>query len=100
MKTLDLKQIQDSDQDSDYDWSGSIPTMQTAVYVMAGGGLLGRMAAEQPADFYIDARAGRLPYSRKEITQAVNVLVVLAKKYGFDPHHMPAMPQFHNLGIF
>lgn len=96
MKTLDLKQVQASD----YDWSDSIPAMQTAVYVMAGGGLLGRMAAEQPADFYIDGRVGRLPYSRKEITQAVNVLAVLAKKYGFDPHHMPEMPQFHNLGIF
>ena len=96
MKTLDLKQVQASD----YDWSDSIPAMQTAVYVMAGGGMLGRMAAEQPADFYIDGRIGQLPYKRREILQAVNVLVVLATKYGFDPHHMPKMQDFHNLGIF
>jgi len=39
----------------------SIPSMQVAVYVMCGGGFLGRFAAEKPMDFYIDDRVGCLP---------------------------------------
>jgi len=74
--------------------------MQIAVYVMCGGGFLGRMAAEQPADFYIDSRCGRLPYGRREIMQAVQVLVIAAVAHDFDPHHMPLMESFHNMGVF
>jgi hypothetical protein len=77
----------------------SIPAMQVAVYVMCGGSLLGRMAAEQPADFYIDSRCGRLPYGRREIMQAVQVLVLAAGANGLDPHNMPEMPRFHNMGV-
>ncbi len=78
----------------------SIPAMQTAVYVMCGGGFLGRFAAEQPMDFYIDDRVGVLPYSREEIYQAVETLKTIAMANGVDPHRLPAMPAFHNMGIF
>jgi len=73
---------------------------QAAVFVMCGGGMLGHLAAEQPADFYIDDRCGRLPYGKREILQAVAVLAVLAKAAGLDPHHLPDCPRFHNCGIF
>ena len=72
---------------------------QVAVYVMCGGGLLGKMASEQPADFYIDGRVGRLPYNRKAITQAVEVLRVHAEKEGFDPRNLAGVA-FHNYGTF
>jgi len=74
--------------------------LQIAVYVMAGGGFLGRFAAEQPADFYIDDRCGRLPYGRKDIAQAVETLKTIAEAQGLDPHHLPAMPDFHGCGVF
>jgi hypothetical protein len=77
-----------------------IPPLQVAVYVMCGGGHLGRFAAEQPADFYIDERCGRLPYRRKEIVQAVAVLASIAQGAGLDPHKMPEIPDFHSCGIF
>ena len=78
----------------------SIPAMQTAVYVMCGGGFLGRFAAEQPMDFYIDDRVGCLPYSREEIYQAVEILKTIAVANVMDPHRLPSMPSFHNMGIF
>lgn len=82
-------------------WKGeTIPAMQVAVYVMCGGGFLGGMAAEQPIDFYIDNRVGKLPYPRREILQAVKTLVTIAKLNGLDPHHLPECPEFHNMGIF
>ena len=77
-----------------------IAALQVAVFVAAGGGLLGRLAAEEPADFYVDARCGRLPYGRRELAQAVEVLATLAEKAGMDPHAMPPMPLFHNAGLF
>ena len=73
---------------------------QVAVYVMCGGGLVGRRAAEQPADFYRDARCSRPPYPDKVIMEAVKVLVALAEEAGLDPHDMPKMPRFHNFGYF
>ena len=78
----------------------SIPPMQTAVYVMCGGGFLGRFAAEQPMDFYIDDRVGCLPYSREEIYQAVETLKTIVIANGMDPHRLLTMPSFHNMGIF
>lgn len=77
----------------------TIPLMQVAVFVMCGGGFLGRMAAEQPADFYIDDRA-RGAYKSAEIIQAVQVLVIAAGAHGLNPHDMPPMPRFHNMGVF
>lgn len=77
-------------------------SQQVAVYVMCEGGLLGRFAAEQPADFYIDMRVSRLPYGRRKIEQAVAVLVVLAKLCGFSGKgtDMPKMPDLHGSGIW
>ena len=81
-------------------WKESISTHQAVVYVMCGGGMLGHFAAEQPADFYIDDRVGKLPYPKKQIYQAVETLGTLAKANGLDPHHLPNGPRFHNCGIF
>ena len=78
----------------------SIGPHQVAVYTMCGGGFLGAFAAEQPSDFYIDARVGRLPYPKKEIYQAVKTLATIAKANGLNPAKMPRMPVFHNSGIF
>ena len=78
----------------------SVKTLQIAVYVMCGGGFLGKSASEQPADFYIDSRVGKLPYGKREIIQAVETLTTLSKAAGFDPHNLPPMPSFHNCGIF
>lgn len=76
-------------------------TLQTAVYVMCGGGFLGRMAAEQPFDFYIDDRVSRLPYSKRAILQAVSVLAALATGLGIARSaDMPRMMDMHNAGIF
>jgi len=78
----------------------SIGNLQVAVYVMCGGGRIGRFAAEQPADFYIDARVDKLPYSVKAIYQTVKVLAALAEKRGLDPQAMPKLPGFHASGVF
>ncbi len=78
----------------------NLAPLQVAVFVMCGGGMVGRMAAEQPADFYIDSRVGALAYGKKDIYQAVEVLKVGAVKAGLNPHHLPRLPLFHNCGIF
>ena len=95
MKRLDQEKVAESGWKAD-----SIPAMQTAIYVMCGGGMLGRFAAEQPTDFYIDDRVGKLPYPRKEIQQAVETLATIAKANGLNPGRLPEMPQFHNMGVF
>jgi hypothetical protein len=95
MFKLDLAKVADSG------WPiESIGPLQVAVYTMCGGGHLGRLAAEKPADFYIDTRKGKLPYSRKEIMQVVAVLETLSVKHGLDPRHLPDMPGFHACGVF
>lgn len=67
---------------------------------VAGGGILGKSAAEQPADFYVDARVSRRPYPLRQLYRAVKTLALLAEANGLNPHAMPAMPDFHNLGVF
>lgn len=95
MKHLNQERVAESE------WKAeTIPPMQVAVYVMCGGGFLGRFAAERPVDFYIDDRVGGLPYKREEIYQAVLTLKNLAVANGLNPNHLPAMPDFHNMGIF
>jgi len=98
MFKIDIEAVKESDKF--YSANRPIGVLQTVVYVMTGGGFLGRFAAEQPADFYIDDRVGRLPYRRKEIMQAVQVLAAIAEGRGLNPHKMPKMPDFHNCGIF
>ena len=77
-----------------------LAALQVAVYVMCGGGLLGRFAAEQPADFYIDDRCGKLPYPKRAIYQTVCVLEALAKAAGKDPRNLGPRPHFHCCGVF
>ena len=62
--------------------------LQVAVYVMCGGGMLGSFAMKQPADFYIDARVGRLPYPRKKIYIAIEVLKALAEVLRKNSHNL------------
>ena len=81
-------------------WKDSIGNLQIVVYVMCGGGMIGRSAAEQPANFYIDTRVSARPYPTKAIYQAVETLVTLAKANGLDPYNMPPMPDFHSCGVF
>lgn len=78
----------------------AIQILQTVVCVMIGGGILGRLGAEQPAKFYIDDRVGRLPYPKKEIYQAMATLATFARAKGLDPQKLREMPVFHNCGIF
>ncbi len=73
---------------------------QVAVYVMAGGGLIGRFAAEQPADFYVYDRVSRRPYPKRELYRAVAVLARMAQANGLDPRNMPSMPRLHSLTVF
>jgi hypothetical protein len=75
--------------DLSYYTERDLETLQIEVYVMCGGGMLGHFAMTQPADFYIDSRVGRLPYKKKDIYQAVEMLKGLAIKLGKDPHNLP-----------
>jgi len=94
MRKLDMNMIRKSGRPK-----SELPLMQACVYTMCGGGMLGRFAAENPADFYIDDRVGKLPYPKKEIYQAVAVLKTLAEVWGYDAHHLPDFT-FHNMGVF
>jgi len=100
MVKLDMEKVATSGVECGMAKPERIAALQVALFVACGGGMLGHFAAEQPADFYIDGRVCRLPYGKREIQQAVNVLAILAAKAGLDPHHMPAMPTFHNAGMF
>lgn len=74
-----------------------LQAQQMFVYTMCGGGFLGGTAAEQPDQFHIDSRVGRLPYNKKEILQAVKVLSLLAKVLGYKT--LPRLPFFHSSGV-
>lgn len=78
----------------------TLRNLQLVVYTMVGGGMLGRMASEQPKDFYIDGRVGKLPYKKAEIHQAVEVLIEEAEILGMDARNLPRMGMFHACGIF
>ena len=94
MKKLDLTEVMMNA--NKYD----LQQQQVVVSVMCGGGMLGRFAAEQPADFVLsDKKAVGLPFEKKEIEQAVEVLAIIAKHYSFDPHNLPSV-RFHNCGVF
>jgi hypothetical protein len=81
-------------------WGAEIVAVhQVAVFVMVGGGFLGRWAAENPADFYLDDRVGRLPYSREDIRRSVATLAKIAQTQGLNPHDLPVMPLLHSFGI-
>jgi carbon monoxide dehydrogenase subunit G len=77
-----------------------IETLQVVAYVAAGGGMIGRLYAEQPADAYRDVRAGRAPYSARDLENIRLTLCAMAEVSGLDSHHLPPMPNFHNCGVF
>jgi len=95
---LDSEIVWDACRDYGQHWN--IGTMQTVLYVAVGGGMIGRLFAEQPADAYIDSRVGKRPYTRKQIENLRQVLCILAESKGLDPHSLPKMPDFHGSGVF
>ena len=74
--------------------------LQVAVFVAAGGGMIGLMYAEQPLHAYRDTRAGRAPYGSKATENIRQVLIVVAELLKLDPSALPPMPSFHNCGVF
>jgi len=98
---LDMTQVKECFSSlSKEDQFSQIQSLQIALYVMCGGGLIGRLFAEQPLDAYIDDRAGKLPYTRKQIYAARDCLIALAKTAGFNPVDLPRIPHFHHCGVF
>jgi hypothetical protein len=71
--------------------------LQTALYVMCGGGWLGEVCAKQSEAFYSDSRNGKLPYPSKEVAQALSVFKIYLRVLGVVP---PRRTVFHNSGIF
>ena len=66
--------------------------LQIEIYTAVGGGLVGRMYAQQPQEAYLDDRAGKRPYKRKEIEQMRQRLVKTATELGYDPANLPELP--------
>ncbi len=71
-----------------------VKQQQVKVFCMCGGGFLGRFAAEQPNNFYIDDRVGRLQYAKTSIYKEVLKLNRMAKE------GIGRMPDFHYCGVF
>lgn len=76
-----------------------IPTIQIMLYVMCGGGMLGKFAITNPANFYIDTRVGKLPYKKKDIIQTVHILSAIAEFFGANPCRLPE-PNIPSCWIF
>ena len=74
--------------------------LQIAAYVMAGGGFIGEMAAEQPWGFYIDTRVGKRPYSTTKICNMVGCVKVFAETLGFNSTTIPKMKSFPYSHLF
>lgn len=72
----------------DYAKQFNVKELQLVVITMIRYPMLGSFAVRQPADFYIDTRVGSLPYPRKLIYRAVNILQFVAKAHGLDPHNL------------
>jgi len=97
-RKLDMDMVTASFKGKKTQWR--IETLQVVAYVAAGGGMIGRMYAEQPADAYRDIRAGKAPYSANDLENIRQTLVAMAEAYGLDPHNLPCIPHFHNCGVF
>lgn len=90
------------------DFKVKIGWQQIAIYVMVGGGLIGRSFAEQPYGAYVDSRTSKRPYAMREIEQMQKLLVLMAEVAGCDPQavgyrgkpSLPLMPNFHCAGVF
>lgn len=97
-RTLDMAKLHQVFADNKGTWD--IGVLQVVAYVAAGGGLIGRMYAEQPADAYTDARVRRRPYGARDLENIRLTLVAMAEALGLDPHRLPPTPNFHNCGVF
>ena len=65
-----------------------IPLIQAQISAMIGDSWLAKSAIGQPADFYIDTRVGKLPYAKRDILRAVELLVDVSLACGLDPHNL------------
>lgn len=77
-----------------------VGSTQVAIYIMTGGGWIGRTYAEQPASAYTDARVGRLNYPAWQIENCRLALVVMSEVAGMDPENLPPMPNLFSMGVF
>ena len=75
-----------------------LKAQQIVVYVMCGGGLIGRSHAEQPRNAYVGDRVSKRPYPRRSIAQATAVLALMAEIAGLN--HLPEMVDIHGSGVF
>lgn len=71
--------------------------LQLAIYVACSCSFLGCSGAERPSSFYIDMRVGKLPYKKRHIEQAVDVLALHAKVLGI-AEPLPFDRDFHGCG--
>jgi hypothetical protein len=86
--------------DNPNEFRKKITYQQVMVYVMVGGGFVGRSHAEQPAGAYVDGRCSKPPYALRAISQATEVLAIMAEVAGLDPNHLPEMYNIHCSGVF
>jgi hypothetical protein len=93
-------QIGEAFEDNKDNGNWKLETLQVAVFVAAGGGMLGRFLAEQPGHGYIDTRVGKLPYPKRDIMKMVNCLKIMAEVQGLNSNLLPSVPLFHNCGVF
>lgn len=77
-----------------------IETLQVAIYVAAGGGMIGRMYAEQPKIAYRDIRCGPAPYKARDLENMRKTLCVMADGLGLEPDNLPKTPDFPSCNVF
>jgi len=77
-----------------------LEVLQVAIFVAVGGGMLGHMYAEQPADAYIDMRVGKRPYGKQDTEKIRKELCAVARKLELNPHDLPLMPRLNNCGVW
>ena len=95
---MNYEQVKESIEHAGDKWQ--IGTLQVAIYVAAGGGLVGNMFAHNPKHAYIDSRVvGKRRYSSKDIERMRLTLVAMAEVKGLDPSCLPPMPEFHSCGV-
>ena len=95
---MDYEQVKESIECAGDRWQ--IGTLQVAIFVAVGGGLIGNMFARNPKHAYIDSRVDKRPYNRKDIERMRLTLVAMAEVKGLDPSCLPPIPEFHNCGVF
>jgi hypothetical protein len=71
---------------------------QVGLYVMVGGGMIGRSHAEQPQGAYVDGRASARPYRMSDIEVALEAFIIEVEEAGMDPNNVPMILPFGNMG--